>query len=61
MASSPTRAWAYQAPDYKARRWILLLMADRVDVIEHNPVRMTIFVGALAALGLFGIRALARR
>lgn len=39
------RRVAYKYPDYKARRWMLLLAADRVDVIEHMKL-------GRAALGL---------
>lgn len=59
--SGVLRRIAYQTPTYKPRRWMLLLLADRVDVIEHNIVPMTLVVGGLAAAGFFGVRALARR
>ena len=58
--SGVLRRLAYRIPDYKARRWLLLMAADRVDVIEHNLVPLTLFAG-VAAAGFFGIRALARR
>lgn len=47
------RRYAYTIPDYKPQRWALLLFADRVDVIEHNPAKL-IGVGlvAAAAVGL---------
>lgn len=54
------RKLAYQAPDYKPRHWMLLMLADRVDVIEHNIVPATLVVGGLA-LGVFGLRALVLR
>jgi hypothetical protein len=54
------RRLAYRTPDYKARRWALLIVADQIDVIEHNVVPTTILVGAIA-LGVLGVRALARR
>ncbi len=53
------RAAAYQIPDYKPRRWMLLMMADRVDVIEHNVVPIAIALGALG-LGVLGVQRLAR-
>ena len=53
------RKAAYRLPDYKARRWMLLLLADRIDVIEHNVRPAALIVGALA-LGLFGLSAVAR-
>lgn len=54
------RRLAYRMPDYKARRWALLIVADQIDVIEHNVVPATLFVGAIA-FGVFGLRALAHR
>ena len=59
--SGVIRRMAYQIPAYKPRRWMLLLLADRVDVIEHNVVPMTLVVGGLAAAGFFGVRAFVRR
>jgi hypothetical protein len=41
------RRAAYQMPEYKARRWMLLLAADRVDVLEHANVGRAV-VGASA-------------
>jgi hypothetical protein len=35
--SGALRRVAYEIPDYKARRWLLLMVADRIDVIEHRP------------------------
>jgi hypothetical protein len=35
--SGALRTMAYKIPDYKARRWLLLMVADRMDVLEHNP------------------------
>ena len=54
------RRLAYEIPDYKARRWMLLLLADRIDVIEHNLLPTTLVVGAVTA-GVLGLRAVARR
>jgi hypothetical protein len=34
--SGAIRRLAYTVPQHRARRWLLLLMADRVDVIEHR-------------------------
>jgi hypothetical protein len=61
--SGVLRRAAYKIPDYKARRWLLLMLADRIDVIEHNVMPMTMVVGGLALgiVGIAGIRALARR
>jgi ferritin-like metal-binding protein YciE len=35
-ASGALRAVAYRIPEHQARRWLLLLAADRVDVLEHR-------------------------
>ena len=39
---------------------MLLMLADRVDVIEHNALPLTLGVGAIAA-GVLGVRALSKR
>jgi hypothetical protein len=36
---------AYGIPEYEPRRWILLLLADRVDVAEHNLPRLLLLAG----------------
>ena len=46
------RKLAYRAPDYRTRRWALLILADKVDVLESNPQRI---VGAVVAASLFGL------
>jgi hypothetical protein len=58
--SGVIRRIAYQVPDYKPRRWMLLMLADRVDVIEHNPFPLALGLGAIAA-GVIGVRALSKR
>jgi ferritin-like metal-binding protein YciE len=35
-ASGAMRRMAYAMPEYQARRWMLLMAADRVDVLEHR-------------------------
>jgi hypothetical protein len=60
LLSGLIRRLAYRTPDYKARRWGLLLLADRIDVIEHNLVPISVAIGAIAA-GAIGVRTLARR
>jgi ferritin-like metal-binding protein YciE len=35
-ASGILRRLAYRIPEHEARRWLLLLLADRVDVLEHR-------------------------
>jgi len=34
--SGALRRLAYGLPDYRVRRWLLLLVADRVDALEHG-------------------------
>ncbi len=48
--SGVIRRAAYRVPDYKPRRWMMLLLADRVDVIEHSLVPVALLFGGLAAL-----------
>jgi ferritin-like metal-binding protein YciE len=36
LASGALRRLAYRLPEHQARRWLLLLAADRVDVMEHR-------------------------
>lgn len=57
--SGALRRVAYRVPDYKARRWLLLMAADRIDVLEHRP-RLLFKWGALIAATGLGIAALRR-
>ena len=61
--SGVVRRLAYRIPDYKARRWALLLLADRIDVIEHNAMPKVVIGLALAlAAGVrFGLAGRRRR
>jgi hypothetical protein len=54
--SGIVRRLAYRVPDYKPRRWMLLLIADRIDVIEHGFVSKALLVGL--AIGAFGLTSL---
>ena len=59
--SGVIRRMAYRLPDYKRRRWLMLMLADRVDVIEHTLLPSALGVAVLGLLGLgavMGIRAL---
>lgn len=56
--SGALRRIAYRIPDYRARRWLLLMIADRIDVVEHRPGRL---IGAFVALTLIGVGALTVR
>jgi hypothetical protein len=52
------RRAAYRIPDWKARHWLLLLFADRVDVVESKLRLRNLLVGG----GVAGVlAALARR
>ena len=48
--SGAIRRLAYRIPDHRARHWMLLLLADRIDVQEHRLGRVGI--GVAAALGV---------
>jgi hypothetical protein len=57
--SGAIRRVAYGIPGYKPRRWMLLLLADRIDVLEHNPARLATILGGVAAIAL-GLAAVKR-
>jgi hypothetical protein len=62
--SGALRRLAYRLPEHRSARWVALLAADRVDVLEHRLGRALWLVPALAALGAGYAavsRALARR
>ncbi len=46
------RRWAYRVPDYRPRRWLMLMLADRIDVLESNPAQLLRAVGSVGLLGL---------
>lgn len=43
------RRFAYEIPEHKNAHWLVLLLADRVDAIEHNPLRSLLIGGGLGA------------
>ena len=51
--SGAIRRAAYKAPDWKPRRWMMLLIADRVDALESRLTARNLLVaggvGGLAA------------
>ncbi len=57
--SGVMRRAAYQIPEHRARHWLLLLLADRVDVWEGRledllqPRNLAIAAAGLAAVTLF--------
>ncbi|HXU80102.1 MAG TPA: hypothetical protein VN914_01810 [Polyangia bacterium] len=55
------RRRAYAIPEHLARRWLLLLLADRVDVWESRVRRHPWLTGGLAALAFALMAAGGRR
>ena len=59
--SGVLRRLAYRIPTYRARRWMLLLLADRIDVLEHGgrrPIAKLAGGPAMFALSYLAVRAL---
>jgi hypothetical protein len=50
--SGALRTMAYKIPDYKARRWLLLMVADRIDVLEHHPRSLLKVAAGVSFAGL---------
>lgn len=46
------RRAAYRVPDYRPKRWLLLVLADRIDVLESNPGKLARALGGVGLLGL---------
>jgi hypothetical protein len=46
------RRAAYRVPEHRAARWALLLLGDRMDVLENRLARGWFLLPAAAALGL---------
>jgi hypothetical protein len=65
LLSGMIRRAAYKTPDYSIRHWLMLIMSDRVDEMEHRlltPAGLTIAAGTvLATAGFLGVRARRRR
>ena len=61
--SGVIRRAAYHYPEYKPRRWLMLMLADRVDAIEHNVPRTALVLGGIGAAALvwFALRPKTRR
>jgi|SRR5579883_2267941 len=57
------RRWAYRIPEDKTRHWLLLMAADRVDVVESgvSGIARVLRWPAAAAFALFGGAMVARR
>ncbi|WP_053232233.1 hypothetical protein [Sandaracinus amylolyticus] len=60
--SGRVRKLAYSYPDHWTRHWMLLLLADRVDVWEHrlSGARGVAALGAVALFGVLATRMIAR-
>lgn len=63
--SGVIRKAAYELPDWKPRRWMMLMLADRVDAIESKLTTRNLLMagGVLGALtaGILGVRKLRKR
>jgi hypothetical protein len=55
--SGAMRRAAYEIPEHHSSHWLVLLLADRVDAIEHEPRKALSF--ALFTLATSGLLALA--
>jgi len=54
------RRAAYRFPEYKARRWMMLLAADRIDALEHANFGKAAVGAGLILLGFSAMRVLRR-
>ena len=54
--SGAMRRAAYRIADHKTSHWLVLLLADRVDALEHGSMRAVPLSLALAAGGMVGVR-----
>lgn len=57
--SGAIRRVAYRVPEHRASRWMLLVLADRVDVLEHRAAQAWLVAPAAAAVAI-GYAAVAR-
>ncbi len=53
--SGALRRLGYSIPEHKVRHWAVLLLADRVDVLESKLGRLLPFVAPLAAVAAFAL------
>lgn len=58
--SGVVRRAAYRIPDHRSSRWVLLVMGDRLDVLEHRLARGA-WLLPLGAAVVAGYIAVARR
>ena len=54
LLSGRLRHAAYRVPEHKARRWMLLMLADRLDRLEHLFRRRRVGWLALLAFAVGG-------
>lgn len=55
--SGAIRRFAYRIPDHRPAHWLTLMLADRVDAIEHDPIRALPFaLGVGAAVAMLMLR-----
>jgi len=54
------RRAAYKIPEHATSHWFVLLLADRIDAIEHNPGRALTLAVPLVAVGI-GLGYLSRK
>jgi hypothetical protein len=52
--SGLVRRAAYKIPEHKGKRWMLLMLADRIDVQESRLRRHPLIASALLVTGLVG-------
>ena len=57
--SGLVRRLAYSTRETKARHWLLLLVADRIDVLEHRVARL-VKISAIAPVGIAALVLAAR-
>jgi hypothetical protein len=55
--SGALRRIAYQVPDYRARRWLMLILADRIDALESRVSAATKRPSTWIVVGLLGVGA----
>jgi hypothetical protein len=58
--SGAIRRAAYAVPEHRPSHWLMLMLADRVDVIEHDVTRLW-WLPLAVPVAAFAIRKLARR
>jgi hypothetical protein len=58
--SGLVRQVAYRTPEYRPRRWLMLMLADRIDAIEHDVTRASLVLAG-AGLLIMGWLTISRR